>query len=99
MENLTSVLLLQLLPWEIKTERTFPLMENNQKVVEKKKKDRKKAERCWCGTHLLYHRAFAPPNLSNPPKSLCKRQKERKRKKMSCKPRKKSAIKNRGSKA
>lgn len=40
----------------------------------------KKAERCWCGTHLLYHRAFAPPNLSNPPKSLCKRQKERKRK-------------------
>lgn len=45
-----------------------------------KKKEKKKAERCWCGTHLLYHRAFAPPNLSNPPKSLCKRQKERKRK-------------------
>lgn len=59
-------------------------MENDQKVVrkffEKKKERKKKAERCWCGTHLLYHRAFAPPNLSNPPKSLCKRQKERKRK-------------------
>lgn len=46
----------------------------------KKESKEKKAERCWCGTHLLYHRAFAPPNLSNPPKSLCKRQKERKRK-------------------
>jgi hypothetical protein len=60
-------------------------MENDQKVVRKlkerkRKKEKKKAERCWCGTHLLYHRAFAPPNLSNPPKSLCKRQKERKRK-------------------
>ena len=61
-------------------------MENDQKVVRKlkerkrTKEKKKKAERCWCGTHLLYHRAFAPPNLSNPPKSLCKRQKERKRK-------------------
>lgn len=56
-------------------------MENNQKVVRRlKKKKKKKTERCWCGTHLLYHRAFAPPNLSNPPKSLCKQQKERKRK-------------------
>lgn len=61
----------------------FPLMKNNQTVVRnffKKKERKKKAERCWCGTHLLYHHAFAPPNLSNPPKSLCKRQKERKRK-------------------
>lgn len=53
-----------------------------KKEKSKRKKERKgtKAERCWRGTHLLYHRAFAPPNLSNPPKSLCKRQKERKRK-------------------
>lgn len=61
----------------------------------KKRKEMKRTETCWCGTHLLYHHAFAPPNLSNPPKSLCKRQKERKRKKTSCKPGRKSVIKNR----
>lgn len=54
-------------------------LEDKQKEKEQTERQ-KKAERRWWGTHLLYHHALVPPNQSNPPKSLCKRQKERKRK-------------------
>lgn len=37
-------------------------------------------KRVGCDTHLLYHRAIDPPNLSNPPKSLCKQQKRKREK-------------------
>lgn len=83
-KNLDTCLLLQLLPWEGKRKANIPPYEkqpkDGKKLKKKKKEKKTRAERGWRGTHLLYHRAFAPPNLSNPPKSLCKRQKERKRK-------------------